>query len=471
MNIKLLPLLAAALFCKEVQAQSSMALSSMSSVVNASSTRTLVDSIVYSYSSGRGGVPVVENPIYSRQHKDYDPYYRMPVPNTDYYVHMENLSFDSAINLKNIALKGQATFEKEFNTYNSSGLLVKQEQFVDMNSHKQGFYNYDITRVVTNYRYNSNGSLRAKDVIEYDATNTIKFTGSDTFAYNTLGLPTFTDIHSNSMWSRVMARFYYAGGMLDSVYFGPDYYKFFYSGGVLSHARRRWLSSSIIDNYYTYNSSGNLLVDSSYITQQWSPSGPYEKVTYSYNVQGDATDRVIYQWNSVASNWSSAVSHDYATYDANHNLTSYYDYMPNRLPDYSPKCLYTYNSSNLLETFGIQMWDATTSTWISNVADTIRHYYYMPVTGINRVQAQQLHCSIYPVPATAMLNIDISNGKENETAFEVFNTSGQLVRRMVVKTTANGKYTIPVADLNAGTYILHCKNGEMENVKQFAVLR
>ena len=138
--------------------------------------------------------------------------------------------------------------------------------------------------------------------------------------------------------------------------------------------------------------------------------------------------------------------------------------------NYGGRHEFTYNSLNLIEKYVQKQWDSASATWVAPTVDTQRFYYYSSIAGVDKVPSAQLQCSIYPVPATAMLNIDISNGKENETAFEVYSTDGRLVRRMVVKTTANSKYTIPVADLSTGTYILHSKNGELENVKQFAVI-
>lgn len=470
MNFKILPLLLAAIISKGVQAQT--ALTSMSSTLNTSTSRTLIDTIVYKYTPGRGGQPVVENPIYTSQFEILSNMQPQDRVNRDQYVYSGNLSFDSAKNVKTSTMKGIAFFEKEYNTYNSGGLLIKQEQYTDLNSHKTGFYIFGVTKVVTNYSYYTSGSLKTKQVTQYDALGTPLFSGTDSFVYNVSGMPVYVRMGSVP-WTPSFTNYYYAGSLLDSIDYGTYYHKFYYTSGILARIKFGMQSSPYgTDDYYTYNIAGKMVSDSCIFTSLAGIASKNKKVEYVYDVQGNPIERLYYHWNLGSSSWGTPFTNAHATYDANNNLLSYYTEIQSGSSSIKElKHVFTYNSSNQITSFSMQSWDAGTSSWVSSGADTQRHYYYGVVTGVDKIPAQQLQCSIYPVPATAMLNVDISNGKENETAFEVYNTSGQLVRRMVVTTQSNGKYTIPVADLSAGTYILHTKNGEMENVKQFAVLR
>lgn len=461
MKFKILPVLLALIVCQQAIAQNITRLSSFTVRLKTSTTSSILDTVSYDYMYPYGGVPVVEK--YDRYKFALEDYQS----DRDSYIFgilsFKKLYFLKAENHRTNTNLGTVRFSKEVKTYNSAGLMSRLEQIPD------SYCTYNlyspIKKWITDYKYSGTGKITSKTVTQYLSSGAVYSTMTDTFAYNSSDQLIFLYVPTEFKQPTV---YFYSGGLLDSVFSIMYSAKYIYTAGKLQ-------TKITYDQYMapyersdcSYNSAGLIIKDSisRYAGGAWHQ---YELIASDYNTQLDETKQRLHEWDVATSSWKPSTVTLNFSYDLNHNLTEYY-YDFSGVPS-DQKHVFTYNSNNLVEKYTKQSWDASTSSWVTPAVDTERYYYYTDVTGIKNVPSAQLQSTIYPVPATAMLNIDISNGKENETAFEVYNTSGQLVRRMVVKTTANGKYTIPVADLSAGTYILHSKNGELENVKQFAVI-
>lgn len=467
MKFKILPLLLASSVGFSSFAQSPARLSAFSVKVQTGSTVTSLDTVKYSYFSTHGGVPFVDAFFIKQYFADY--VLNKPI-NYRSIVNLTNLEFSHAQNHKTNTLQGTVPFYKEIKTYTSAGLLGKHEQFVDTN-----FYWYQplqpgTRKLVTNYAYNTSGNLLTRQVVYEDITGSSIAMDLDSFAYNTSG----SLVHIYKYKSGTLASItdlFFTANVLDSVYdtYSRRYYT--YSGTKLVSFREQFNSMSYgYRNDTKYNIAGLPIQDSTTVIKNGIPS-PLSKYTYHYNTNGDLILSDYWPYTGGMPDTLTSRMCFYMNYDANHNMLSLHVRSTGGLDtQYHDRHEFTYNSLNLVEKYVQKNWDSASASWVAPSVDTQRYYYYSNIAGVDKSPVQQLQSTIYPVPATAMLNIDISNGKENETAFEVYNTSGQLVRRMVVKTTANGKYTIPVADLSTGTYILHSKNGELENVKQFAVI-
>lgn len=456
MNFKLLPMLLAAMICEHATAQSPARLSAFSVKVQTGSTVTSLDTVKYSYFSTHGGVPYIEASFNKRYYPDY--IHNRPI---DYrgIVSLSSLEFSHAENHRANTLETTVPFYKETKTYNAAGLLDKHEQYVDTT-----FYWYQplypgTKKLSTTYTYNSSGNLILKEEKSLNIAGATLATKKDSFSYNTAGKLVHIFKYQNGILTNA-TDLYFTGNAMDSIfdYYSKRYYT--YNGAHVASFREDF--HSLVYSYLVhtkFNTVGLPIEDSMTIIDHGVPRAG-DKYQYTYNTNGDLI---------LSENGPYAY---FMNYDANHNMLSlHHRSISGTDTFYTYRHEFTYNSLNLIEKYVQKDWDSASASWVPPAVDTQRYYYYSSIASVNKVPATQLQCSIYPVPATAMLNIDISNGKENETAFEVYSTDGRLVRRMVVKTVANGKYAIPVADLSAGTYILHSKNGEMENVKQFTVLR
>ncbi len=468
MKFKILPLLLASVVGINSFAQSPARLSAFSVKVQSGSTTNVLDTVKYSYFSTHGGVPFVDAFFIRQLSPDY--LYNRPV-NYRGIVNLTNLEFSHEQNHKTNMLQGTVPFYKETKTYTSAGLPEKHEQFVDTN-----FYWYQplqpgTRKVVTSYTYTTTGNLLKKLVEYQDVVGATITLDVDSFAYNTGGMLVHVYKYKGGglAWA---TDFFFTGNLLDSVYdmYSKRYYT--YSGTNIVSYREDFNSMNYgYRNDTKFNIVGLPIQDSTTVINKGVAS-PLSKYTYHYNSNGDIILSDYWPYTGGVPDTLTSRMCFYMSYDANHNMLSLHVRSTGFTDTaYHDRHEFTYNSLNLVEKYVQKNWDSASASWIAPTVDTQRYYYYSNIAGVDKTPAQQLQCTLYPVPANAMLNIDISNGKENETAFEVYSTDGRLVRRMVVKTQANGKYAIPVADLSAGTYILHAKCGELENVKQFAVLR
>gem|GEM_PF-3448212 len=467
MKFKLLSVLLAASASFSSIAQSPVRLSAFSVKLKTGTATTHLDTVKYSYFSTHGGVPYVDA-FYIRR---FNPDFAMNRP-VQYrgIVGLTNLEFSHAENHRTNTLEGTVPFYKETKTYTSAGLLDRHEQFVDTH-----FYWYQplipgTKKLVTTYTYTTSGNLFTKHVAYKDVTGATISTDVDSFIYNTSGKLAHVYKYKGGVPTGI-TDLYFTGNALDSIFdnYSKRYYT--YNGGYVAS-----FIENINNTGYSYrndtkfNIAGQPIQDSM-TTMYGTVISPLNNYLYTYNTNGDLIFTDYWPYTGGVPDTLTFRLCFYMNYDANHNMLSVHERQTTALDtSYTGRHEFTYNSLNLVEKYVQKEWDSATASWVVPAVDTQRFYYYSSIAGVDKVPVPQLQCNIYPVPATAMLNIDISNGKEDETAFEVFNTSGQLVRRMVVKTQANGKYTIPVADLSAGTYILHAKCGEMQSAKQFAVV-
>jgi hypothetical protein len=77
--------------------------------------------------------------------------------------------------------------------------------------------------------------------------------------------------------------------------------------------------------------------------------------------------------------------------------------------------------------------------------------------------------SIYPNPATEMVNIDMSQLKTQTVELSIIDLTGKKVFADVVNISANKKVSIPAANLSKGVYSLHIKSGSESGTKLFSV--
>jgi hypothetical protein len=83
-------------------------------------------------------------------------------------------------------------------------------------------------------------------------------------------------------------------------------------------------------------------------------------------------------------------------------------------------------------------------------------YYRAPVT-VQTVNEEAVSVTVFPNPASSIVNVSISNVASGEIVVEISNILGQ---KIAATTAIAGKATLDVATLPAGAYLVSCfQNG------------
>jgi hypothetical protein len=88
-------------------------------------------------------------------------------------------------------------------------------------------------------------------------------------------------------------------------------------------------------------------------------------------------------------------------------------------------------------------------------------------SGINDLESAGI--TIYPVPAKEFLNIEFERLAE-ETQLEVISTSGHTLKQVTIPANQT-TYELDLNGLNNGTYLLHLKNSNLNNIGRFVITK
>lgn len=125
---------------------------------------------------------------------------------------------------------------------------------------------------------------------------------------------------------------------------------------------------------------------------------------------------------------------------------------------------------------------------IDDVAKKIRITHTNACPGMNRPEQQELNqqpaseersggssadieFSVFPVPATDVLNVEFELASEASVRLEFLNASGQQVYAEFMETTSANQYAIPVAEIPNGIYFLNLQIGSERLIRKVLIER
>ena len=218
-------------------------------------------------------------------------------------------------------------------------------------------------------------------------------------------------------------------------------------------------SSGTMKNYshemYTYDAA-NIVTTIAY--QSWNTTTNSWQNTYKYtfeiNVHGDRNKQISQSWNSTGVKWDTSSQYIY-NYDAAYNQVAY-TYQTYNTGNWKNVDLYnrTFNSMNQMTSLITKTWNAG-GFWESTNSDFKRLYYYENyTTGIRSQAVSGGMLSLWPVPASQVLNMKITWDNAQAYTTRVIDMQGRVCMEWASSSQKTGLENINTASLPAGTYVI-----------------
>ena len=128
-----------------------------------------------------------------------------------------------------------------------------------------------------------------------------------------------------------------------------------------------------------------------------------------------------------------------------------------------------YNADGLITNKAIYYQDAT-GKWVRHARGEVWYYYYDFATGIKETANRQAIFTLYPNPAADVLMLSFKQADMQPRIFSIYDAMGRVQRTWQLQ-QGQQMHTIPVSDLQAGTYTLTISNGAEKQSQQFVVAR
>jgi hypothetical protein len=288
--------------------------------------------------------------------------------------------------------------------------------------------------------------------------------------------------YTNGAWRDYgRTRYVYAAGLVDSMVVESwDYVNsrwqleraeaYVYGSSGLHDTMRYIDNSGTVHSQtaYTYTASGKLQRVSNFSKLNGTFSAYSINMTV-YNAK-DLPDTQYY-YAPRGAHPDTAISYSvwhYGIGDKEDTATSYvYDAgSGSYVPMY--RTVYTYNALQQRTLYYWEKWDA--GRWED--MGEYRKYYYdnVPTIGVARIPTSFADVYIYPNPASSLLQVRLAAANVQPYTFTIFDAMG---RRLRSHPSVQGLqvHTIPISDLQPGTYILTIGNGTERQSQQFVVAR
>jgi hypothetical protein len=230
------------------------------------------------------------------------------------------------------------------------------------------------------------------------------------------------------------------------------------------------------EGIFSYNSLGQMDTSIEYYLSHDSIWGLAYMEIDSYDVSGYLSSDFFWNWSDSVG-WYAPARYTYS-YDANHNLTSILEQIPDTARGIWVNYwhnLRSYDSYNMITSYERDNWDTATSTWIP-MDEHINYYYqlYTPdttiATGIATTSAQA-ELRIYPVPAADMLSLDVKWQEPQPATATIYDASGRKYTEWQLPDALSYHGYVPVSAIPAGTYILQIKGSCGSISRSFDVMR
>ncbi|HEY1032892.1 MAG TPA: T9SS type A sorting domain-containing protein [Flavipsychrobacter sp.] len=286
---------------------------------------------------------------------------------------------------------------------------------------------------------------------------------------------------ANQWQNNGRTRYVYAMGRVDSVVREQWNYpanrwqlqgaeQYVYNSNGLMDTLRRIDSYDTVtsEEVYTYTATGKVM-RTSWRTKMNGVFTPYHENLTVYN----ANDLPDTQYNYTPRGANPAVATGYTAwhYSAGNRedtVTAYgYD---TGSSDYVPvyRTIHTYNSFHQRTMYYWERWDA--GQW-EDMGEYQKYYYdNIPTIGVAHNTTSFADVYIYPNPASSLLQVRVAAANAQPYTFTIYDAMG---RRLRSHPSVQGQqvHTIPVSDLQPGTYTLSISNGAEKQSQQFVVAR
>jgi hypothetical protein len=173
-----------------------------------------------------------------------------------------------------------------------------------------------------------------------------------------------------------------------------------------------------------------------------------------------------YQWNTTGSMYD-LVNLSTMHYTANLRDTTIVRAIVSSNLDTVSRVVNTYNTLGQLTRWHTQNY--TAGTWAYGTGNYDYKYYYSSFTGVATKTAGTIGVSLYPNPATDMLHIKVNMQQPQPYTVAIYSNTGAVLRQW--QETGAATRTLPVGDLQAGTYILTVGNGREKTATPFIIAR
>jgi hypothetical protein len=220
---------------------------------------------------------------------------------------------------------------------------------------------------------------------------------------------------------------------------------------------------------YTYTSTGKM-VSASNLDKI---NGAFVANTvslYSYNSSNMIdTFRTYSPRSATGDTVRNMTVYHYNTAKLYDSIVSYYFDVIQHKPAPSTRMVYLYNGAGWLTMNTHDIWDSIAAQWGDTFNYIKYHYEDVPVVGIPGKQESGTQVSLYPNPAGDILQMDIATFNTRPFTITIHDGMGRQLRQWQEKSSTT--HTIPISDLQPGTYILTISNGSEKQSQQFVVAR
>lgn len=232
---------------------------------------------------------------------------------------------------------------------------------------------------------------------------------------------------------------------------------------LATNAQGTWL---ITDSIHFSYANGKLteMVRMQRLPNRWINSS---LETYLYNSNGQLEKDLTLFWNTTLSNWDTTRSHTYM-YDNNSRDTLITIEDPKT--GWRERKSYTYDAAGYISKIDSRLWSPASTAWKNSYQ--ARFHYGKFNLNISNKQDYAKKLSLYPVPASQYLNIDIAMPVKQELQLAIYQADGRMIRSWNQPAISTEyKEQIDLSSIPAGNYILQVNSADGKITKQFSVIR
>jgi len=436
-------------YCSAVDAQ----IVSSRLVAEADSLSQYPDSVYYLYSAGRGGDlshTMNFDEAYAGM-QDFGMDSQFTITRKIYDLKNNVITTTQKMAFSTPTIHGRlafTNFEKDSNVYNANGNIIMY---------------YAWTRDLTNYTkwslqdsiyywYDSHNNLilsvypgNEKDTFIYDGANNMIQNISQSWDLATSSWVNFTNTINN-----------YSGSLLQSSY----QQGWFYTG-------TSWTDETA--TLYYYNSGGDLIKKVTMQQDPYAPTAPLVNNVTDSNIYNGGHDLLLsyhLSYYPASNRW--ALQRDSNLYDSRHNRLLNFQ----QIYDTAGSDFITFQvTTNRYNTFNQITLRNVSQTVTPFDSYTNRYYYekYM-TTDIAVFNASHGTVSVYPNPASSMVNIKLQWTIPQAFTIAIYNMQGRLIQQWGEQKTDVYEKQIPVSMLSAGNYVIKVRGEQGQLQQQLSIV-